>query len=318
MHLKGLDLNLLVVLDTLLAEKNITRTGERINLSQSATSGALARLREFFGDPLLIQIGQRMELTPMAEKLAQPVREIILKGESLLDKNQGFRPETSTRTFRLNMSDYAAAVILTGMLGRLRELAPQVRIEISSIVDEPTIDYLDRGYLDLIIGPTEHTSPLHPSENLFDDQFVAVVWSGNQNVQHEMTLENYLSLGHIVARFGKIPGWAFDEVFIARSGYHRRIDVVASSFSMLINQVIGTQMVATAHERFAQYYAQYLPIKVFPAPIPIPPFKMKMQWHRFHDSDAGIQWLRQVLREGAEGLGPLTCSAGSRKGGPGK
>src|SRR5208283_3533861 len=146
MHFKGLDLNLLVVLDSLLTERSTTRTGERINLSQSATSGALARLREFFGDPLLIQIGQRMELTPMAEKLAQPVREIILKGESLLDKNQGFRPETSTRTFRLNMSDYAAAVILTGMLGRLCELAPQVRIEISSIVDEPTIDYLDRGY----------------------------------------------------------------------------------------------------------------------------------------------------------------------------
>lgn len=309
MHLKGLDLNLLVVLDALLAEKNITRTGERIYLSQSATSGALARLREFFGDQLLIQVGQRMELTPLAERLAESVHEFIQRGEAIIEKNQGFRPETSTRTFRVNMSDSSAAVIMTRALGRIRAEAPHVRLEISSIIDEPINEYLERGSLDLIITPSEMISPLHPSERLFEDQFVAVVWSGNPIAQEGMTLDAYLAGGHIVARFSKIIGWALDEVYVARAGYQRSIEVVVSSFSMLINQLIGTNLIATVHERFAHYYSQYVPISIFPSPIPVQPFAVKLQWHRFHTSDAGIQWLRRIFSEVAAELGPLSYNS---------
>ncbi|WP_408536404.1 LysR family transcriptional regulator [Salmonella enterica] len=87
MHLRGLDLNLLIILDVLLAERNVTRTGERVHLSQSATSGALSRLREFFDDQLLVQVGQRMELTPFAEMLVEEVHDIISKCEAIVDKN---------------------------------------------------------------------------------------------------------------------------------------------------------------------------------------------------------------------------------------
>lgn len=318
MHLKGLDLNLLVVLDALLAEKNITRTGERINLSQSATSGALARLREFFGDPLLTQVGQRMELTPLAEALAKPVRDLILQGEAIIDKNQGFRPETSKRTFRLNMSDYTAAVVLSRALQRIHQQAPQVRLEITSVLDEPTTEYLERGHLDLIVSPSVMTSPNHPSEHLFDDQLVAVVWAENPIVQQGVSLEAYLAGGHIVARFSRTLTWAIDEVFLSRAGYQRRIDVAASSFSMLINQVVGTHLIATIHERFARFYAHYFPIRIFPCPVPIPPHEVKLQWHRFHDGDAGIQWLREILREAADELEPLSAGAGGKQDASGK
>jgi len=299
MHLKGLDLNLLVVLDALLAEKNITRTGERIYLSQSATSSALARLREFFGDPLLIQVGQKMQLTPMAERLAQPVHELIVKGEAIIDKNQGFRPDTSTRTFRMNMSDYASAVIMSRVLSRIHQLAPGVRLEITTIMDEPTSEYLERGNLDLIVTTSEMSSPNHPRENL-----LAVVWSENPLAQEELTLERYLSAAHIVARFAN--GWAHDEVFIARSCHQRRIDVVASSFSMLIHQVVGTHLIATIQERFARHHAQHLPLRIFPCPIPVPPLQVQIQWHRFHSADPGVLWLREVLQEAAQGLEPLS------------
>lgn len=143
------------MLDALIAEKNITRAGERIYLSQSATSGALARLREFFGDPLLVQIGQRMELTPVAEELAQPVRELLLRGESIIKKNPGFLPESSNRTFRINMSDYSASVVMTRALSKIQQVAPGIRLEIMSITEEPAIEYLDRGYLDVAILPVE-------------------------------------------------------------------------------------------------------------------------------------------------------------------
>jgi len=299
MHLKGLDLNLLVVLDTLLAERNITRAGERLYLSQSATSGALARLREFFGDPLLVQVGQKMELTPMAERLAQPVRNLVHQGEVIVEKNPGFRPETSTRTFRVNMSDYSASVVMTRALRYIQQIAPGVRLEIMSIIEEPTIEYLDRGYLDLIVVPAEQMAPQHPAEHLFEDRYVCVAWSGNQYAQDTMPLETYLSLGHIVTRFGRVQARAFDEIYVARAGYEQRVDVVVPSFSVQANLLVGTNLIATMHERFARYCAQYLPLKIFPVPISMPPFEVKVQWHRHHDNDPGIKWLSEMLREAA-------------------
>ena len=309
MHLKGLDLNLLVVLDALLSERNVTRTGQRINLSQPATSSALARLRDFFGDPLLIQVGQQMELTSLAKRLAQPVHEILLKCETVIDKNHGFHPETSTRTFRLNMSDYKAAVIMSRVLSYIEELAPQVRVEISSIVIEPTREYLERGYLDLIVTPAGMTSPLHPSEPLFKDQFAAVVWSGNPFASGAIDLETYLSANHIVAHFGKLHGWAPDEVFFARSSYQRHIHTVASSFSMLMSQIARTSLIATTYERLGRFYAQYFPLSIFPLPIQIPPEEIRMQWHRYQENDPGNQWLRHLLRKTAAELKPLSGGA---------
>src|SRR5688572_6354716 len=99
MDYKGLDLNLLVVLDALFAEKNITRTGERLHLSQSATSGALARLRDFFKDELLVHIGHKMALTPLAEDLVQPVRQALLQTERIIGTLPPFDPATSSRHF---------------------------------------------------------------------------------------------------------------------------------------------------------------------------------------------------------------------------
>ena len=112
MHLDGLDLNLLVVLDALLSEKSVTRTGERIHLSQSATSGALSRLREYFKDDLLVPVGRKMVLTPLAEELAQPLRELLQQAEVVIRRKPAFSPESSERRFRIVMSDYIAIVIM--------------------------------------------------------------------------------------------------------------------------------------------------------------------------------------------------------------
>jgi len=300
MHLKGLDLNLLVVLDALIAEKNITRAGERIYLSQSATSGALSRLREFFGDPLLIQIGQRMELTPLAEELAGPVREMLLQGESIIKKNLGFRPESSDRTFRINMSDYSASVVMQHAWKKIQQVAPGIHLEITSIIEEPTVEYLDRGYLDISISPAEQMSPLHPSDRLFEDHYACMVWSGNKMVGNHMSTEKYLSLGHIVTRFGKAQNRSFNEIFLARAGHQLRVDVVVPSFSMQPTLLVGTNLIATVQERFARFYAQYLPLRIYPMPIPLPPLQMNMQWHRYHNNDAGTKWLCDILREAAK------------------
>ena len=136
MDFGGLDLNLLVALDALFAEKSVSRAGERLHLSQSATSGALARLREAFHDPLLVQVGRRMTLTPLAEGLVEPVRDFLMQAEAILNNSPAFDPLNSTRKFRLLMSDYAQTVVMTEALPRLQNLAPGVTIEIVPIVGD--------------------------------------------------------------------------------------------------------------------------------------------------------------------------------------
>ncbi|WP_316677820.1 LysR family transcriptional regulator [uncultured Tolumonas sp.] len=306
MHLKGLDLNLLIILDVLLTEKNVTRTGERVNLSQSATSGALARLRDYFNDNLLIQVGQRMELTPFAEQLTNEIHEIISKCEAIVDRNQSFDPESSSRTFRINISDSSAAVILHSAIAKIQKVAPHIKFEITSMIDEPISEYLEKGYLDLIITPRELVSSRHPSELVFDDQFICAVWKDSFLAHNELDLDTYLSNGHIVARFSKIIGWALDESFIRNAGYHRRVDVVASSFSMLIHQIIDTNLIATVHERFANYYSQYFPIKILKCPVDTKKIEMLQQWHKNRTNDLGIKWLRAMLMETSKSLPELT------------
>src|SRR5215472_18123748 len=112
MHFRQLDLNLLVALDALLMERNITEAGRRLHVTQSAMSGSLGRLREYFGDELLVQIGRKMVPTPLAETLAEPVREILLKVKATVDARPGFDPATSTRRFSLMMSDYVSTVLM--------------------------------------------------------------------------------------------------------------------------------------------------------------------------------------------------------------
>src|ERR1035438_2905149 len=156
MDLCGLDLNLLVALDALFAEKSVSRAGERLHLSQSATSGALARLREVFHDQLLVPVGRKMVLTPVAEALVEPVRDFLLQAEAILNNHPVFDPASSTRKFRLLMSDYVEIMLMTEALPRMEQFAPGIRFEFVSNF-EGGFEALDRGEID---RSEEHTSEL--------------------------------------------------------------------------------------------------------------------------------------------------------------
>jgi DNA-binding transcriptional LysR family regulator len=296
MDFGGLDLNLLVALDALFAEKSVSRAGERLHLSQSATSGALARLREAFHDPLLVQVGRKMALTPLAEGLVEPVRDFLLHAETILNSTPAFDPATSTRKFRLMMSDYVQTVVMAEALPRLQRLAPGITLELLWSVDgfsEP----LERGEIDLAVAPTRYLSAEHPSEALFDDEFACVAWSGNTRIKRTLPLETYLSLGHVVVRFGRVQQVAtIDEWFVEHFGHRRRIELVTTAFNLVPQLLIGTSRIATLHRRLATFYQRYLPLKLVAPPLEIPRLEESMQWHRSRDRDPGIVWLRSVLK----------------------
>ena len=128
MHLRGLDMNLLVALHVLLRERSITKAGEELHLSQSGMSTALRRLRDFFDDQLLVPIGRQIVLTPLAESLVEPVQDIILQVKALIDYTPGFDPRTAERQFTVMASDYAATVFLAALLRYLKDAAPGISV----------------------------------------------------------------------------------------------------------------------------------------------------------------------------------------------
>ena len=297
MHFEQLDLNLLVALDALLTERSITAAGVRVHLTQSAMSGALSRLREFFGDELLTQVGRKMVPTPLGESLAEPVRQILLQIKATIHTKPVFDPATSARQFSLMMSDYVDTVLMAEVLRRAEAAAPRVRFDIvSNDVSSPT-EAIERADVDLLIMPKDYLSEKHPSEDLYTDDYGCVVWNDNPLVGDTLTKEQYLELGHVVLQFGRGRIPVQDEWFLTKLGVTRRVEVLAMNFNSLPQHIVGSRRIATIHRRLAEFYARYLPLRILEPPYELPRLTEAVQWHSLFDADAGNRWLRTLLRQ---------------------
>lgn len=306
MHFRQLDLNLLIALDALLTERSITEAGRRVHVTQSAMSGSLARLREYFGDELLMQIGRKMVPTPLAETLAEPVREILLKIKATVDTAPpAFHPATSTRRFSLMMSDYVSTVLMTEVLRHAEQVAPHVSFEVVSndIVNPGST--IERGDIDLLIMPRDYLSKDQPSELLFNDDYACLVWQDNHLVGKTLSQEQYLSLGHVCLQLVRGRAPVMDETLLSRLGVNRKVEVITMNFNSIPQSVVGTHRIATIYRRLAQYYCQYLPLRVLPCPFELAPIMEAMQWHRYFNNDPGLTWLRTMLKERAAALAPM-------------
>ena len=303
MDLHLFDLNLLVALDALLTERNVTRAGNRLNLSQSAMSGALARLRHYFHDELLVPVGRQMALTPVAEELVEPVRDLLRIRGTLGSKPQ-FHPQTATRHISLAVSDYVAEILMSDVLRRARREAPHITFELRGVGRRATED-LESGELDFLISPEGYVSAAHPTDVLFEDTYTCVVWADNDSVGTSLTLEEYLNLGHVVVSVAgaEQPG-NYDEQFLRRANFNRRVEIWVPTFSLAPQLVVGTGRVATITTRLAVKCAETLPLKLVPMPIAIPPMVEMLQWHKVHDYDPANQWFRRLLKEAVSDLSP--------------
>lgn len=177
MRYQHLDLNLLVALDVLLDEQNITRAAGRLHMTQSATSGVLNRLRTYFEDDLLTQVGRKMRPTPLAEELREPVRDVLMKIQTSIARRPVDEPATSKRHFRIMASDYVINVMLKDALQTVHLQAPNMTFEFFS-PDAQSTGMLNRGELDIIVAPERFMAADHPAEALFDEEFVCLAWAG--------------------------------------------------------------------------------------------------------------------------------------------
>lgn len=294
MRFNHLDLNLLVALDVLLEEQNITRAAERLHMTQSATSGVLGRLRTFFEDELLVQVGRKMQPTPYALELAKPVREVLLTIRSSITNKQVFDPASSKRHFKLMASDYLITVLFSRVIQKIHEQAPNITFDMIAPSDG---DLLVRGEIDLMIVPERYIIDGHPSQLLFEEEHVCVVWQGNHLVGEQLSLEQYMEMGHISVGFGRTRHLSIEDWFMSQYGFNRRLEVITHDFNTLPQLVIGTQRIATMHRRLAHLYAQYLPLRILPTPVKIPAMREFMLWHRSMDGDPMHRWLRERIQE---------------------
>lgn len=296
MRFERLDLNLLVALDALLTEKSVSLAADRLCLSQSATSSALARLREYFGDELLLSKGRYMVLTARGEELIEPVRTVLKQIRNTIAVAPPFDPATSDRQLRVMASDYTTQVLLAEAFRHFAKEAPHMRFEVQPMSINPA-EAVERGTIDLLITIDFALSGEHPSHFLFEDDYVVVGDAKNPAMQTPMTRERYFEMGHVTARFGRAQTPAFEEWFTSRMKQKRRIDIVAPSFLSLPGLVLGTDRIITMHRRLAVQLASVYPLALQEPPFAIPPIREVVQWNAANNEDRALRWVVTRLAE---------------------
>ncbi len=299
MDLHGFDLNLLVALDALLRERSVTNAGRRVHLSQSAMSGALARLRHAFNDELLVSGRGGMSLTPLAESLMEPVAAILRQTQQTLSAHVRFDPSTSQRTFTIAATDYATTVLLADALRELASQAPHVTVVVTPLRDR--MEEVEDPDIDLYILPQAIIPQARPHELLFHDTFTCLVWRDHPDVTDRLTLDQFTSLGHVVVSFSE-DHKASDERLAPWVGVERRAEVVVANFHALPGLVVGTKRVATVQLRLAKKLTSSYPVRIVGAPVPMPPLDEAMMWHPRFERDPAHVWLRALLKRAASDM----------------
>lgn len=296
MRYKRLDLNLLVALDALLDERNTTKAAHRLSVSQSAMSGMLSRLRDYFQDELMVQVGRTMQRTPLGDELAGPVRELLLQVDTTIALRHEFVPQDAQRHVRIAASDYSVSVLLAPLMRRLHRLAPRITVELMPLVALPN-EIIKSGQADLLVIPEDLAGEEHPYERLVSDSYHCMVWTGNEAVGEALDMATFLACGHVTPLFGAFRHLSLDERFFRQHGIERRVQVTTPDFESMAQMIVDTGLVATMPTRLAIICAGRYPIRLIDPPMALPPIRYCMQWHRHHTADPCHRWIRAQLAE---------------------
>jgi DNA-binding transcriptional LysR family regulator len=292
--MKNLDFRLLSILDTLLAERNVTRTAERLHMTQSAVSHALAKLRRAFRDPLFVPTPEGMTPTSRALELAPHVRAALASMLKAFAPRAPFDPRACDQTFRIATNDYVSFILLPGLLERLRTEAPAVRLQISAMHPEADWPRLADGSLDMAMAFMRNVPGDLHSRGLFGERYCCIARRGHPAARGRLTLEKYLQLDHIVMT-PFITG-LIDER-LAALGKRRKIALAIPQFLLIPQLVSRSDFVATMGERVARYFAQRMKIQMLALPLDLGEVPITLAWHPRHHAEPPHQWLRGLIAE---------------------
>jgi DNA-binding transcriptional LysR family regulator len=306
MKLSGIDLNVLVALDALLSERNVTRAAVRIGRSQPATSHALNRARELFRDPLLVRVGGGLELTARARIVAPKIHRLLRELGAVLDVHKEFDP-AAIECVTIGATDYVGFVLLPYVFATLQQVAPQVSVRVRPVDGPDALEPLNSGILDLAVGAFPQVPAGLRTESLFQEEFICL--RRRKRGAPKMTLEAFALLGHILV-VSPSTGMGPVDYALAKRGRSRHIAAYLPHFLVAPSIVASTDLVVTTGRRIAERVAPMLGLETFNCPVPLKPFVVRTVWHPRTDSDSVGLWLRALFREAAAKMTHAESSKG--------
>jgi DNA-binding transcriptional LysR family regulator len=302
MDIRSIDLNLLLALDALLSERNVTRAAARLNLSQSAMSAALGRLRALFGDPLLLRAAGGMVPTAKGLELAAPVKQVLADIGRLVQQGGAFDPATAGVTFTIAASDYVEFAILPRLVDFLEANAPLARLAVKPMDFGAIGKQLEAGDVDIGILGAGFAPPNVRSRPLYLERFMCVARHDHPQVADRLTLDLFCELDHVLV---SPSGGSFVSPVdnaLAALGRSRRVRLSVPHFLLVTEIIVRSDMLAVLPERLAGAYGDRL--RVFEMPFDVPPFTIAKVWHERGHRDPALVWLRQALTDLTRELWP--------------
>jgi DNA-binding transcriptional LysR family regulator len=297
MNLRSVDLNLLVALEALLSECNVSRAAGKLGVTQSTLSHALQRLRTVFDDPLLKRGSKGMEPTERALAVRQPLKLALADIQSMLNSNAAFQPATASRAFRLSMSDAMSVEALPSIVRLLRKLSPNISLLVTTNSRRETYARIENDEIDLAIGAFPQLPRGLISKELYKDEMVCVADKKHPLLKRgRMDLKAYLASPHVTVAPNRDSGVQLDDIFTAM-GVHRTVMATVPHYIAVPALIRGTDLIANTRRRLVETLRESSGLVVFPIPVKlsIPELSFRQIWHRRYDGDSGHQWFRGLV-----------------------
>jgi DNA-binding transcriptional LysR family regulator len=291
-NLRRLDLNLLVTLDVLLSEHNVTRAAQRLNFSQPSVSVHLAKLRDVFGDPLLLPGPRGMRPTARAEELREPLRQALDALERAVSPASPFDPAKASHTWRVAAADYGESAILLPVLAGLRSVAPRTRLAVLEAVPSRMAKQAEQGEIDLAFHTSEGAPPGLRRRALFTERYVLVGRAGHPRLKRRPTLSQFCEFEHVIV---SPDGGGFHGVTdeaLSKVGLVRRVVLSVPHFLFVMSVLTSTDLVAMLPSRLVRNTSA---LRVVEPPVDVPGYEMAMLWHERSHRDPAHRWLREYI-----------------------
>jgi len=308
MNISKVDLNLLIYLDVLLREKNVTRAASKLNITQPAMSNGLKRLRTLFSDPILVRTSDGMVPTERARALSPIIRKILLELEEALQSEEEFDEAKSQRVFRIMASDYAASTLIPKLLKKINKIAPNVTMDIMTPSDV-TFHDVEAGKIDMAINRFDELPQSFHQKTIWRDGFACLLSADDPSVGN-FDLQSYLAAKHVwVSKTGFGVGVGMDpkdvqklgwvDEALARIGKKRDIKVFTRNYHVAMQLAYEDGLVATLPTKAAMLHKDDPNYTIVPPPFSIPDIELKMIWSPLLHHDASHIWFRQLVIEAA-------------------
>ncbi len=291
--MENIDLHALRVLHEIYKSGSLSRTADRLQVSQPAISLTLAKLRKRFDDPLFVRMGNEMRPSPMADGLIQSVRDSIVSLEATLNFRVTFEPASTRRTFRIAMTDIGKIVLLPKLLVEMGKQAPGARVEIGNI-NELTPELIKVGEIDLAVGFVPAMPPSFFQKALYQERFMCVSRTEHPRVRGRLTLAQFQAEEHILV-VTPVTGYLIVDRALDEQGVKRNVAVRIPNFLGLSALVGCTDYLCTLPRRAALILAEDPRVQAWSVPFRLPGYAVRQYWHERQASDPSNRWLRGLV-----------------------